>query len=179
MTEQAFFESMAPARPDWPDLPWAVVRVRPRQEKKLADQLRAKRIWCFLPLGRSVRYYEHRTRVTQVPLFPGYLFARAEREDLFWADRTGRVTQLLEVPDERRLEDELRGLWIAEQNGAELIACPPLEIGDRVEVARGPMRGVKGVVERQGRANRLVLAVSIVNGAAEMEIDPSVLERCA
>jgi transcription antitermination factor NusG len=164
--------------PDWPEhLPWAVARVKSRQEKALAKQLEAAGCWHFLPLGRSVRYYAHRRRVTEQPLFPGYVFLRAHREDLFKADRTGRIAQLLPVPDPAQLERELADLWRACAAGMSLTPAGHLTPGTPVVVRRGPLRGVRGTVYRDGREGQLVLHVSMVNGAAELEIDPSFLER--
>ncbi len=53
---------------------WWLVHAKPRQEKKLAQDLRALEIAHFLPVVSHQAWTRGRPRVTWVPLFPGYLF---------------------------------------------------------------------------------------------------------
>lgn len=48
---------------------------------------------------------------------------------------------------------------------------PALVPGMAVEVRRGPLEGVRGVLLRKGRKARLVIAVSILRQGASVQID--------
>src|SRR5437868_7140936 len=110
------FGNTAVAAEDHIDFPnrecgnWFVLRTRSRQEKILAGALRSRRIACFLPLMRAARIYCGRRFVVELPLFPCYLFLRGQLEDAYVAERTDRVAQIIQVTDQKRLDDELFNL---------------------------------------------------------------------
>ena len=71
---------------------WFAFRVRPRHEKQVSIALREKGFTEFLPLYKSKRQWADRTKVVEMPLFPGYIFLstsvvdRAGSDDQ-WRDR--------------------------------------------------------------------------------------------
>jgi transcription antitermination factor NusG len=156
---------------------WFVIRTRSRQEKALSLDLAARGIDHFLPLSRVVRYHGRRKAVVMEPLFPGYLFMRGEIDQAYTAERTGRVAQVLAAPDQGRLREELRNIRLAQLRGAELTVCDRIECGVLVEVASGPLRGIRGTVEAAVRDDRLVLNVELITRAAQLEIDRTLLRR--
>ncbi|MCX5689392.1 MAG: hypothetical protein NTV94_06320 [Planctomycetota bacterium] len=157
------------------DRQWFIIRTRSRQEKKLAADLAARRISCFLPLVAEVRYHGRRKARVIVPLFPGYLFLVGTREEAFAADRSGRSAQLIEVPDQERLHNELTAIVRILQTGGSLTPCTPLVRGTLVEVSSGPFKGIRGTVDMNLRDNRLVLNVDLIGKAAVLEIDRDLL----
>lgn len=158
------------------DFQWHVLHTSSRQEKILSDTLHAMSICHFLPLVRQARYYGKRKAFVEVPLFPGYVFLFSCLEDAFQADRTGRVAQIIPVPDQRQLDAELRNLYLALSKNAELDRFPMLKKGVRVEVRSGPFRGLQGVIEDRSRADRLYLKVDMLGTAARMQIDAALLD---
>jgi transcription antitermination factor NusG len=42
-----------------------------------------------------------------------------------------------------------------------------------VEVVRGPLKGVRGRIERKDRTTKLVLAVTLIRQAAALEVHPA------
>ncbi len=155
---------------------WWVAHTKPRQEKALADALVALGISCFLPAVTKVRYYEHRKRSVELPLFPSYVFLQGDGEARLAAFHTNRVAQILAVPDQTRLEHELRQIDLALAGGAILDPYPYLTIGRRVAVSRGPFMGMEGIVDDRRSPDRLVLVVSMLGRATSVEIDASLLE---
>jgi transcription termination/antitermination protein NusG len=155
--------------------PWRVVHTRSRQEKALAELLAARGIHHYLPLVKRVRYYGKRKQCVQMPLFPGYLFLRGNLEEAYLADRTDRVVQVLPVCDQSAMEADLAAIRFAlERNGGLEPARFP-EVGTWVEVAAGPFRGLRGVVDRGVQDDRLVLGVRMLGRAADLEIDRTLL----
>ncbi|HEX8522075.1 MAG TPA: transcription termination/antitermination NusG family protein [Tepidisphaeraceae bacterium] len=158
------------------DCQWHLLHTSSRQEKILAETCAAMGVCHFLPLVRKTRYYGKRKATIEVPLFPSYLFLLAPAEDVFQADRTGRVAQIIPVPDQQQLDHELRNLYLALSNSAELDPFPMLKRGVRVEVRSGPFRGLQGVIEDRSRADRLYLKVDMLGTAARMQIDAALLD---
>jgi transcription antitermination factor NusG len=158
---------------------WHVLHVRSRQEKILSADIAAMGIRHFLPLARKVRMYGRRTMTIDMPLFPGYLFVRSSLDDLYRCDRTRRVAGIIPVPNQRKLEEELRNIHLALGGGAALDNHPFLEDGTRVVVRGGPLRGVQGVIEQHGKSDRLILQVEMLGGAASLELGGALVEPIA
>lgn len=158
---------------------WFVLHTKSRQEKALADDLRARGIGLYLPLVKAVRYYGRRKFQVEQPLFPGYVFLNGEREDSFTADRTGRVVSILQVSDQEGFTEEVSQIRAVLDRDGTLSACDPIVNGTLVEVKSGPFRGVRGVVERGMPHDRLVIQVTMIGKGSELEIDRSLLEPAA
>jgi transcription antitermination factor NusG len=131
---------------------------------------------CFLPLISQVRYYEHRQRIVDLPLFPSYVFIFSTREQVHAACSTRRIAHVLPVEDQRRLEHELLQLDLALAGQAVLDPYPYLAVGRRVEVVRGPFLGIQGLIDERRSPDRLVLNVSMLGRSMSLEIDASLLE---
>lgn len=159
-----------------PGCAWYVVHTHPRQEKALAETLEARDIRFFLPLVRGVKYYGHRRRVTDRPLFASYVFLWGTVDQTYLAVSTKRVARVLPVPDQKRLEHELLQIRLALDGAATLDPYPFLSVGRRVRVTSGPLRGVEGLVLSRPGETRLVLGIHTLGQAVAVEIDPSLLE---
>ena len=48
---------------------------------------------------------------------------------------------------------------------------PYLQVGMLVEVTRGPLEGVRGILLRKDKRHRLVISVHLIQQAASVEID--------
>jgi transcription antitermination factor NusG len=155
---------------------WYVVHTHARQEKALAETLDARNIRYFLPLVRGVKYYGHRRRVTDRPLFSSYVFLWGTLEQTYQAVSTKRVARVLPVPDQDRLEHELVQIRAALLGEAVLDPYPYLSVGRRARVTTGPLRGVEGLVQSRPSETRLVLGIQTLGQAVAVEIDPSLLE---
>lgn len=167
---------------DLPDLPWRVAYVRSRQEKEIARLLLRLEVPFYLPLAQRQVRRDGRRFVSFLPLFPGYLFFRGQRDpcaarapaarrpSMPWDDR---VVSVLDVPDPAGLARELRALWHLQQSGAALLTIPYLGPGAAVEVVEGPFKGLRGTVLREKGRTRLVVSVTFLRQsvAAELERD--------
>jgi transcription antitermination factor NusG len=156
---------------------WYVLHTKSRQEKILAWALEAMNVACFLPLVRQVRYYGQHKATVELPLFPSYVFMRGQVDDVYRADRTKRVAKVIPVPDQCRLEWELRNVNLALQRDVQFDPFPHLVKGTRVEVRSGPLRGLQGLVEERVKPNRLILQVEMLGRAVSLEVDASLLDR--
>jgi Transcription termination factor nusG len=163
---------------DLPDLPWRVAYVRSRQEKELARWLLRLRVPFYLPLAEKQVRRAGRRFVSFLPLFPGYLFFRGPRVRAAgsgtarWDDR---LVSVLEVPDQPRLDTELRVLWRLQQSGAAFEDFPYLAPGDAVEVIDGPFQGLRGTVLREKGRTRLVVSVSFLRQSVAAEFEREAL----
>ena len=155
---------------------WHVLHTKSRQEKVVAADLAAMGIAFYLPLVRQVRYYGRRKARVSMPLFPGYVFLRGTLEQVYAADRTKRIANIIPVNAQDQLDWELKNLHLALARDAELTPFPFLKKGVRVEVRSGPFRGLQGVIEGRAADNRLILQVDMLGRAVGLEIDGALLD---
>ena len=155
---------------------WHLLHTKSRQEKVVAADLAAMGIAYYLPLVRQVRYYGRRKAKVALPLFPGYVFLRGSLDQVYAADRTKRVANIITVNAQKQLDWELRNLHLALSKDAALTPFPFLKKGVRVEVRSGPFRGLQGVIEGRAAENRLVLQVDMLGRAVSLEIDGALLD---
>src|SRR5579864_3357935 len=166
MTE--FKQSPAPER-----FPWFALQVRMRHEVFVTDHLKGKGYEWFLPLYKSRKRWSDRVKESDLPLFPGYLFCRCNPQDRLPILKTPGVTQIVgynHVPvavDEKEIE-AIRTLVAS---GMPNFPCAYLEIGSRVRIEGGALRGIEGIlIELKGK-RRLVLSVTLLQRSVAVEID--------
>jgi len=158
-----------------PERPWRVAHVRSRQEKGLARHLLSHGVAFYLPLHEKRMRRAGRTFVSQLPLFPGYVFFRATLGERRTALDSDLVAALLEVPDQERLEGELESLWRLQESGLPLVPHPYLGPGDEVVVVHGPLRGWTGTVLRAKGSVKLVVSVSFLRQSVAAEFEREAL----
>ena len=155
---------------------WHVLHTRSRHEKAIAEVMDGVGAKAYVPLFKRVVYYGHRKRVVETPLFSCYVFLWGTLDHAYLGTSTKRVANIIEVPDQARLERELTQLSRATQLGAPLSPYAFLVKGRRVRVTAGPFEGLEGLVEDPARMNRLILQVHAIGRSLSLEIDASLLE---
>jgi transcription antitermination factor NusG len=126
-------------------------------------------------LSRVERLYCDRRVNVDIPLFANYVFLRGTIEQAYSADRTGRVAQIIQVRDQKRIDRELRSLAQVLGVDTKLDPYPFLTKGVRVEVRSGPLRGIQGFVEDRARRHRLILQVDALGQAVSVEVDAAIV----
>jgi transcription antitermination factor NusG len=153
---------------------WFVLHTRPRQEKSLARHLHAARIHYYLPAVPRRRRLRTRVLTAHMPLFPGYLFLRADREERQAALMSNRVAHAIEVHDQVRLWDDLRQVDRLVGTRFPVSAESQLAPGTPVEITTGPLAGLCGTVVRTASGRRFVVRVDFIHQGASI-----LLEDCA
>ena len=155
---------------------WLVIHTRPRCEKKISGFARSRSARIYLPLRRHERRYGSRLRVSTLPLFAGYVFLCADREFRRWLSQNDYVARVIPVVDPESLLQQLRFVHQALESGADVEVMPYLEVGRRVRVGRGPLRGLEGFVQSRKGDTRLVVNLDLLRESVAVEVDASLLE---
>ncbi len=174
----------APAR--FPERPihqaserWWIAKVKPRQEKQLAEDFFKDGIEYYLPLfvKNTPRPGTKHPRLFRVPLFPGYIsFAQEKPHQIF---TSGRVVNLIEIRHQKRFMRELDQIYLALQGEAPLTPIcgeVALETGTPVKIIHGPFSGIEGIVEKSSSSSRLILSVECL-GMAALTIERSWIQE--
>lgn len=155
---------------------WWVAHTKSRFEKAFAWDLLHRGIGYFLPLVERVKVSGGRKRHVLAPLFPGYVFFCGSEEDRHEALATNRLCQVLGIPDQETIADELLAIDKVLAEKGELDPYPFAAVGRRCRITAGPFRGVEGIVVRRSRATHLVLRVSMLGQSVSLETEPDLLE---
>src|SRR5271163_2988659 len=128
---------------------WYALYTCPRHEKRVAEQIKQRRISCFLPLYRSVRRWKDRRKELELALFPGYVFVRLALQDRLKVLQLPSVVRFVSFNGhpvalpEAEIESLRRGL----EGCVRMAPHPYLQIGRRVRVRNGPMAGLEGILQ--------------------------------
>ena len=152
---------------------WYALRTRSRHEKRVREQLAALGIEPFLPLAERPRQWKDRRKMVAFPLFPGYCFARFPLSLRVAVLATQGVVQIfwnqdgpVPVPDA-----EIEAVRRLVESTLPYDPHPYLTEGMQVEVIRGPLAGLRGLLLRKGARARLVIGVSLIQQGASVELD--------
>lgn len=133
----------------------------------------------FLPLYHRWSWWGDRTKQVQVPLFPGYCFARFRYADRLAVLKTFGVVGLVGLTDRPEWipDPEIEAIRTLVESKLTYDPHPFLEEGDQVEVIRGPLKGTRGYLVRKDRADRVVLSVGLIRQAVAVEIHAADVKR--
>lgn len=156
---------------------WHAAYTLPRHEKSALRYLETQEIECFLPLYRVTRHWEHRHAVSELPLFPGYVFTRITRGNRMNVLRAPGVLYLVSFKgDPVTVEDaEIEAL---RRSLAARKACPIdyVPLGHRVRFSEGALAGLQGTVMRNKNSVRVVVSVDSIMRSISIEVDRSDIE---
>lgn len=157
-----------------PGPPWFAIRVKSNYERVAAQNLRAQGYEEYVPLYKCVRRWPTRTRVVELPLFPGYIFSRFD---------PNHRTPILKIPGVVNLvctgktpaavdAGELAAISRILSTSLEVEPCPYFQAGERVVLRHGPLCGLEGTVVEAKSNSRLVVSVTLLQRSVAVEIDP-------
>jgi transcriptional antiterminator RfaH len=150
---------------------WWCLHTKPRQEKTLARSLRKRGICHYLPQivceswtpgGRRIR--------SMLPLFPGYMFLLGDDYQRVEAMRGNHLANILDVPNQAALEQDLRQIHRMLSSGLPIAPEPTHVIGETVRIRVGPLQGLVGTVVRRGGRDRFAACVRFLGRGVTVEL---------
>lgn len=160
-------------------LGWYAAYTRHQHEKSAAQILREKGFDVLLPLYQAAHRWKDRTQIVQLPLFPCYLFARVSLQSRLQVLQTPGICQLIEFAGQPVSvpEQEIASIRTLVESSARYEPHPFLHSGDRVEITRGPLAGIEGILVRFKNQFRVVLSVALLQQSVAVEVELAGLER--
>ena len=156
-------------------LRWYAIRTRSRHEKLVRERLVAIGVEHLLPTVFRLSQWKDRKKEVEAPLFSGYCFARFCWPDRLSVQRVPGVVGIVgggqrpePIPDA-----EIEALKALMASKLPYDAHPYLREGMVVEVKRGPLEGVRGILLRKAKRHRLVISIHLIQQAAAVESDVS------
>ena len=154
-------------------LHWYALRTKSRHEKLVRDQLDKQGIEPLLPTVKRLSQWKDRKKEIEVPLFSGYCFVRFSQQEKEPVQKTTGVVEIVGsgTRPEPIPEQEIDALRRLMTSVLPYDPHPYLHEGMRVEVVRGPLQGIHGILLRKEKRHRLVIGVHLIQQAASVEID--------
>jgi transcription antitermination factor NusG len=145
------------------------VQVRLNRERSVAQQLEMYGYEQFLPVVPAVRGQAARARNS---LIPGYVFCRYKVHPEFRIVQAHGVMRIVgfcgtpaPIPDE-----EIDTLRRVVESGVQAEPCRFIKSGDRVEVCKGPLSGLQGILLQVKKAVRVLVNVTILQRSVAVEL---------
>lgn len=155
---------------------WWVLHTRPRAEKALARRFAKRGLPFYLPLHQRALRHAGRVRQSHLPLFPGYLFLFGDGDACHAAIVTNQVARVIAVEDQALLHADLARIQQLLEAGGTVIPEDRLLPGKPVEIASGPLAGLRGKVLRRGRKRLIFVEVHFLQRGASIEVEDWMLQ---
>jgi transcription antitermination factor NusG len=158
-------------------LPWFALQVRSRRENQAAEHLSARGYELFLPLCTCRKRWSDRIKKVELPLFPGYLFCRFDPYDRLPILTTPWLLQIVgfnHIPSPVD-DEEISAVRILVGSGADAQPWPFIDLGERVRIESGPLRGVMGVLTQVKGNHKLVVSITLLQRSVAVEIDSALV----
>jgi transcription antitermination factor NusG len=148
---------------------WYACYTRARHEKRVARVLRDRGVERFLPLVAQERQWHDRTKLVEVPLFPGYLFVRIGTAQMFDVACVPSVVTIVmaegnpiaiadeEIENIRRFAAVLTDLGTLPESRALPADAP------RARILAGPFAGIEGWIDLTDEEGQLVVGITALD----------------
>jgi transcription antitermination factor NusG len=152
---------------------WYALRVWTKCEKIVADGLNQRHIINFLPLYKKIAQWSDRVNISLVPLFPGYIFAQLNGQQLHGVSTVPDFMYIVGRGSIPEPLDELDIISVRRlvADGAGLGPSPFCTSGQVVEVVRGPLAGLQGIYLRAKSETRLIVSLPLLQRSVSTEIE--------
>jgi transcription antitermination factor NusG len=158
---------------------WFALRVKPHRERVVASAARHKGFEEFLPLCKCRHRWSDRSKILELPLFPGYVFCRLCEEDRFALLTIPGVVHLVSngrVP--MPIDDqEISAIQTAVRPDIPAEPWIFLEVGERVKLSRGPLAGLEGFLVQADDRQRLVVGLTVLKRSIAVEVERDWIEH--
>jgi transcription antitermination factor NusG len=152
---------------------WFAVYTRANHEKRVAEQLRERSVDYFLPTYECERRWKDRRVKLQTSLFPGYVFVRVALRDRLRILQTPGIVHLVGFGGHPAPlpQEDIQAIQNCLSHGLQVEPHPYLRVGHRVQVKRGPLQGLEGIIVRRKNRSRFILSFDLLQRAVAIEMN--------
>jgi len=148
--------------------------VKSNRERVTADSLRSKDYAVCLPTYYELSRRATRKRVSEWPLFPGYVFCCLDtnnRLPILTIPSVLHIVSVGRIP--QPVDDyEMASLLSITKAGVPARTHPYFAIGQHVRLDTGPLTGVEGIILTHPRGQKLIVSISLLQRSIAVEVEP-------
>lgn len=156
---------------------WYLLQTKFRQERKAAQELEQQNITVFLPLYRSEKIIKGVKVIKEEPLFPRYVFAWLNIENINWTSvrSTRGISNFVAFGNGPAIVDQA---IINELRQIDLLPKEAyFKIGEKVKIARGALKGLYGVYQNVHGSSRSYILLEFMQQYQYLSIDNQLIEK--
>ena len=156
---------------------WFALYVRSHFERVVETCLKGKGYPAFSPFYQTVRKRSGRSKLLDLPLFPGYVFCRFnphKRLPILTTPGIVNVVGAGNVPEPIELS-EIRSVQAVSDSGQPVQPWPFLQEGHKIRIEAGPLSGTEGTLLRMKNQFRLVVSITLLQRSMAVEVDQQVV----
>jgi transcription antitermination factor NusG len=162
---------------------WFALYTKSRFEKQANRLLQQQGFETYLPLIITTRKWSDRLKKVEVPLLNSYVFV------IYDPNNPLSYYNILETPGVVRFisfegkpvripDNQIDSLRKLSQEGYEMEPLvKPIPLGSEVEIKRGPLKGIKGLVVRspEGANQLLVIRLDVLDKNIQVKLPPGMI----
>jgi len=160
---------------------WFVVKTNSRSEKKVQERIQNLGLEVYLPLITTIRQWSDRKKKIDAPLISCTLFVHCLKDDLKQLYHIQGFHSILHYIGKPAIvrDIEIRNLKILLQENVEFEReeFQKLEVGDKVEVIRGPFQGLIATSLEVGRTNKLIVEIESIEQRFVIHVPKSFVRK--
>ena len=152
---------------------WAVVRSKPRQERRAASNLQAQGYETLLPLQNVTVRHSKKLVDMSVPLFPGYLFVQMSEQCSRSILSTFGVSQLItgEGGKPKKIDPKIIDEIFKHCDETGHYRSPAYyQLGDDVKLVRGPFESAVAQVQSLQSDDRLWIFLDLMGQSVKVSV---------
>lgn len=159
---------------------WFAVNTKYKCEKFVAQLLEKKKIEVYVPLVQKTKRYQRKIKKYEVPLINSFVFVQIDKsqyvptletEYVFKFLRQGK--DLISIPEEEIL---ILKRVVGDCVDIKIANLDDLKYGDAVEVVKGPLIGMKGVVLQRAGKKSFYIELKTIGYSLNINIDFQLLK---
>jgi transcriptional antiterminator RfaH len=159
---------------------WYVAYTKSRNERKVSDRLKEKGIEHYLPLHKVLKQWSDRKKWVEEAVFKSYIFIRIGLDDYYDVLNTEGVVAFVRIgtyPEPVPDRQVLAVRKMLESDYELEINITDYDLGDSVQVIKGPMEGFIGnILEEQGK-HKFAIHLEVIGQSVAMTIPKSHLRK--
>lgn len=161
---------------------WYALYTKSRHEKQVFEKLQEKGINAYLPLVPRISQWKDRKKKVKEPLIRGYVFVKIDNHLRVDVLQTPGVVYFVkigsEIPEIPEWQIDAMRRFIGEY-GSEVYLedYNRFNIGEKVRVTIGPLKGVTGSIITKGKKIRFAVGIDSIRSSFSVEIEPEYLEK--
>jgi transcriptional antiterminator RfaH len=156
---------------------WHVIYTRPKQERKIANELFKKQITYFLPVINTVRQWHDRKKVIQTPLFPSYIFVcLKDKLEFFNSESITGVCSFVKFGKLHAKVDQSTIDQISLVVNSDMqtdISCDYYKPGEKLFIKDGPRNGLSCELINKNGKDKYLVRVDLLNRNLLIDVESS------
>jgi transcription antitermination factor NusG len=161
---------------------WFAIKTKYKCEKHVCRDLSNKGVEAYIPLHEVIRIYKSKKRKLVLPIISGYVFVKINKDEYLTVLQTPFVFDFIRFGGEATSITQAEIDILKRFEGYDFkssIEEFTYTSGEEVQIARGPLIGLKGKLIDQKGKRKYIVELQVFEKSLFVEVDSSHLEVIA